>query len=66
MPRPWGIRFPREIVVYAVWIHHRVALSTADVEDLSAERGAIFGSEAVGLWINRFGTHFATCIYTCL
>lgn len=39
MPRLKGYRFPREVVAYAVWVYHRFALSTADVEDLLAERG---------------------------
>lgn len=39
MPRLKGYRFPREVVAYAVWAYHRFALSTADVEDLLAERG---------------------------
>ncbi len=47
-------RFPREIVAYAVWAYHRFALSTADVEDLLAERGVIVSRETVRLWINRF------------
>jgi putative transposase len=40
MPRLQGFRFPREAIAYAVWAYHRFALSTADVEDLLAERGA--------------------------
>ncbi|PKP62786.1 MAG: IS6 family transposase, partial [Alphaproteobacteria bacterium HGW-Alphaproteobacteria-8] len=39
MPRLKGYRFPRAVVAYAVWAYHRFALSTADVEDLLAERG---------------------------
>ncbi|PIL22189.1 hypothetical protein P775_00460, partial [Puniceibacterium antarcticum] len=39
LPRLKGFRFPREIIAYAVWSYHRFALSTADVEDLLAERG---------------------------
>nr|WP_255733442.1 IS6 family transposase [Ruegeria sp. Ofav3-42] len=39
-----------------------VALSTADVEDLMAVRGVIVTREAVRLWVNRFGRHFADCI----
>lgn len=62
MPRLKGYRFPREIVSYAIWAYHRFALSTADVEDLLAERGVIVSREAIRLWINRFGTHFAACI----
>lgn len=61
-PRLKGFRFPREVVAYAVWAYHRFALSTADVEDLLAERGVIVSRETVRLWINRFGRHFADCI----
>ncbi len=62
MPNLKGFRFPREIVAYAVWVHHRFALSTADVENLLAERGVIVSREAIRLWVNRFGPHFATGI----
>ena len=62
MPRLKGFRFPREIIAYAVWAYHRFALSTADVEDLRAERGVIVSREAVRKWVNRFGRHFAHCI----
>jgi putative transposase len=62
LPRLKGFRFPREIIAYAVWAYHRFTLSTADVEDLLAERGVIVSREAVRLWVNRFGSHFAACI----
>ena len=62
MPRLKGFRFPRAIIAYAVWAYHRFALSTADVEDLLAERGVIVSREAIRLWVNRFGSHFAACI----
>ncbi|SDQ37221.1 IS6 family transposase [Pseudovibrio sp. Tun.PSC04-5.I4] len=57
-----GFRFPREVIAYAVWAYHRFAMSTADVEDLLAERGVIVSRETVRLWVNRFGCHFADCI----
>ena len=62
MPRLKGFRFPREIIAYAVWAYHRFALSTADVEDLLAQRGVIVSRETVRSWVNRFGRHFADCI----
>lgn len=62
LPRLKGYRFPREIIAYAVWAYHRFALSTADVEDLLAERGITVSREAVRNWVNRFGCHFADCI----
>lgn len=62
MPRLKGFRHPREIIAYAVWAYHRFALSTADVEDLLAERGVIVSRETIRLWVNRFGAYFADCI----
>ncbi len=62
MPGLKGFRYPREIIAYAVWTYHRFAMSTADVEDLLAARGVIVSREAVRLWVNRFGQHFADCI----
>ncbi|MCE5975216.1 IS6 family transposase [Sinirhodobacter sp. WL0062] len=59
MPRLKGFRFPREIISFAVWAYHRFALSTADVEDLLAERGVKVSRETVRKWVNRFGSHFA-------
>jgi len=61
-PRLKGFRFPREIISYAVWAYYRFALSTADVEDLLAERGVVVSRESIRLWVNRFGAHFADCI----
>lgn len=62
MSRLTGFHFPREIISFAVWIYHRFALSTADVEDLLAERGAKVSREAIRKWVNRFGPHFAKCV----
>jgi putative transposase len=56
-----GFRFSREIIAYAVWTYHRFAMSTADVEDLLAERGVIVSREAIRLWVNRFGPDFGLC-----
>jgi putative transposase len=61
-PRLKGFRYPREIFAYAVSVYHRFALSTADVEDLLAERGVVVSRETIRLWVNRFGAHFAGCI----
>ncbi|WP_386629830.1 IS6 family transposase [Sulfitobacter geojensis] len=62
MRRLKGYRFPREVVAYAVWAYLRFALSTADVEDLIAERGVTVSRETVRKWVNRFGRDFADCI----
>ncbi|NVK35141.1 MAG: IS6 family transposase [Rhodobacteraceae bacterium] len=61
-PRLKGVRFPSSIISYAVWTYHRFALSTADVEDLLAERGIFVSRETIRKWVNRFGRHFAHCI----
>ncbi|MFV0491642.1 MAG: IS6 family transposase, partial [Pseudorhodobacter sp.] len=63
-PRLKGYRYPREIIAYAVRAYHRFALSGADVEDLLAERSIIVSREAIRLWINRFGPHFAAASST--
>ncbi|TCS47224.1 transposase IS66 family protein [Primorskyibacter sedentarius] len=57
-----GYRFTCEVVAYAVWAKHRFALSTADVEDLLAERGVTVSRETLRDWVNRFGRNFADCI----
>jgi putative transposase len=62
MLRLKGFRFPREIIAHAVWAYHRFAVSTADVEDLLAERGVIVSREAIRLWVNCFAPHFANCV----
>ena len=62
MPRLKGYRFPREIVPYAVWVYYRFALSTANVEDLLADRGVVVSREMIRKWVNRFGVHLAGCI----
>lgn len=59
-PAPEGLPVPSRIIAYPVLAYHRFAMSTADVEDLLAERGVI--REAIRLWVNRFGTHFANCV----
>ncbi len=60
--RPKGFRFPREIVAYAIWVYHRFAISSTDVEDLLAERGVTVSREPIRKWVNCFGGHFANCI----
>lgn len=57
MPRLKGYIHPRGIIAYAVRAYHRFALSTADVEDLLAERSVIISRETIRLWVNRFGGH---------
>jgi putative transposase len=49
MPQLRGFHFPREIIAWGVWACHRFALSTADVEDLLAERDVIVSWEAIRL-----------------
>lgn len=62
MPRLKGYRFPREVVAYAVWVHHRFALTTADVEYLLTAQGVVVSQETIREWVNRCGAHFAGCI----
>ena len=62
LPRLKGLRYPRKIIAYAIWVYHRFAMSTADVEDLLAQKGVIVSREAIRLWVNRLGQPFAQCI----
>jgi putative transposase len=57
-----GHRFPRSIILYAVWIYHHFALSLRDVEDLLAERGIIVSYETIRIWCRRFGPQVAAQI----
>lgn len=54
-----GIRFPRSVIGYAVWVYHRFALSLRDVEDLLASRGITVSYETIRDWVARFGVQFA-------
>lgn len=62
MPRLKGFRFPPAIIAYAVWAYYCFSLSTADVENLLAERGVTVSRETIRWWVNRFGGHFSSCI----
>ncbi len=53
------LRFPGEIIRYAVWLYHRFNLSHRDVKDLLAERGITVSYEAIRLWCNKFGPDYA-------
>lgn len=46
IPRLKGFRYPREAIAYAGWAYRRFTPSTANVEDLLAERG-VFGEPRV-------------------
>ncbi len=52
-------RFPPDIIQYAVWLYYRFNLSHRDIEDLLAERSVIVSREAIRLWCNKFGRHYA-------
>ena len=52
-------RFPPVIISHAVWLYFRLNLSHRDVEDLLAERGVTVSHEAIRLWCNKFGPHYA-------
>ena len=60
MQRLKGFRYPRVIIAYAVWVHHRFGLSTADVEDLLAARSVIVSREAIRLWVKSLWSAFRT------
>jgi transposase, IS6 family len=49
-----GYRLPREVIVHAVRLYLRFALSFRDVEELLAERGIDVGHVTVYRWVQRF------------
>jgi putative transposase len=46
------------LIQLAVLMHVRFPLSLRDAEDLLYERGIGICHESVGLWVDRFSTHF--------
>lgn len=50
------------MIAYAIWAYDRFAQSTADLEDLLAERGVIVSRVAIRLSVSRFGCQFAGCL----
>ena len=62
LPRLKGFRFPRSVIVYAVWTYHRFSLSLRDVEVPLAARGVIVCCETIRRWVLRFGPQFAANI----
>ena len=57
-----GYRFPRSVIVYAVWAYHRFPLSLRGVEDLLASREIVVSYETIRDWVARFGVQFAAKI----
>ena len=49
------LRFPPDIISYAVWLYYRFNLSYLDIEDLLAERGVTVSYESIRLWCIKFG-----------
>lgn len=58
-----GYRFPHKILSLAFWTYHRFALIAGDVKYLLAVRSVLVRREAIRLWGNPFGVHFAKCIH---
>lgn len=52
-------RFAPEIIQYVVWLFHRFALSSRDIEDLMAERGIAISYGSIRLWCIKFGPKYA-------
>jgi len=59
IPRYKRHRFPPEVIVHAVWLYFRFALSYRDVEELLAERGVIVTYETIRQWCRKFGQGYA-------
>lgn len=48
-------RYPKEIIGYTVWLHHRFMLSLRDVSEILAQRGISITYESIREWGNKFG-----------
>lgn len=44
---------------FALWLYHRLNLSSRDIEDLMAERGITISYESIRLWCSKFGLKYA-------
>ena len=53
--KPYRHRFPKNIIQYAVWLHHRFTLSYRDIEELLLQRGIQVSHETIREWCNKFG-----------
>lgn len=49
------LRFPSDIISYAVWLYYRFSLSHRDIEGQLAERVITVSREAIRLWCIKFG-----------
>ncbi len=54
-----GYRVPAEVIVHAVRLYLRFALSDRDVEELLAARGIVVSYETVRAWVAKFGAQYA-------
>lgn len=57
-----GYRFPKDIIVYAVWLYHRFTLSLRDVQEILFERGIIVSHETLRQWGKKLGPEYANKI----
>ncbi len=52
-------RFPRQVILHAVWLYFRFTLSLRDVEELLAQRGVEASYETIRMWTTKFGPQIA-------
>lgn len=57
--RPKGYRFPKLIIMHAVYLYHRFTLSYRDVQELMFQRGIEVSHESVRAWCQHFGPDIA-------
>ena len=48
-------RFPREVILQAVWLYFRFTMSLREVEELLAARGVDVSYETIRVWTIKFG-----------
>ena len=45
-----GSRFPAEIIIHCVWLHHRFPLSFREVEEMMLQHGIVVSHETIRQW----------------
>ena len=54
-----GYRFPKLVILHAVYLYHRFTLSYRDVQELMFQRGVNVSHESIRSWCIRFGPDMA-------
>ncbi|WP_353411415.1 IS6 family transposase [Pseudoteredinibacter isoporae] len=51
-------RYPKTIIIHAIWLYHRFTLSFRDIEETLAIRGVTVSYETIRQWCLKFAPYF--------